>query len=97
MEQLLYQQRDGGAAILVDRGRCPSLVSALGGAYRFGKTKAGQTKPLPEKLHPFCDLADALQYVCLVVNSGLADYIAKKIRPKPVRRPASPVSAAGWT
>ena len=73
------------------------LVRALNGGYRFGKTKAGQTKPLPEKLHPFSDLADALQYVCLVVNSGLADYIAKKIarsrsavRRRRCRQPAGP-------
>ena len=36
------QQRDGGPAILIDENR-PSLVRALQGAYRFGKTKAGIT------------------------------------------------------
>lgn len=97
VEQLLFQQRDGGPALIISRQGCPMLICALNGGYRFGKTKSGQTKPLPEKLHPFSDLADALQYVCLVVNSGLAEYIAKKIRPKPQRRPSSPVSAAGWT
>ena len=43
------------------------------------------------------DVADALQYVCLAVNSGLAQFIAKRIRPRPVRRPPPPVSAKGWT
>jgi hypothetical protein len=97
VEQLLHQQRDGGPALVIDESRCPMLVRALNGAYRYGKTKAGVTKPLPEKLHPWSDLADCLQYVCLTVNSGMVDYIAKKIRPKPARRPASPVSALGWT
>ena len=97
VETLLLQQRDGGPAILVDEARCPSLVRALGGAYRFGKTKAGLTRPMPEKTHPWSDLADCLQYACLALNSGLTNFIAKRICPKPARRPHSPVSAAGWT
>jgi hypothetical protein len=97
VETLLLQQRDGGPAILVDVDRCPSLVRALGGAYRFGKTKAGTTKPLPEKSHPWSDLADCLQYACLALNSGLTAFIAKRIRPRPAKRPQSQVSAMGWT
>lgn len=98
VEALLYQQRDGGPALVIDRRRCPMLVRALNGGYRYGKTKAGQTKPLPDKSHPFSDLADCLQYVCLVVNSGMVDYIARRIRPKPDRSANKPrVTAAGWT
>ena len=97
VEALLFQQRDGAAALLIDGSRCPMLVRALNGGYRYGKTKAGQTKPLPDKTNPFSDLADALQYAALVVNSGLADYYAKKIRQRPSRRPEARVSAAGWT
>jgi hypothetical protein len=97
VEALLYQQRDGGPALVIDESRCPMTVRAMNGAYRFGKTRAGITKPLPDKTHPFSDLCDALQYVCLVVNSGLAEVYAKKIRPKPVKRPESRVTAAGWT
>lgn len=97
VEAMLYQQRDGGPALIIDRDRCPSLTRALSGAYRFGKTKEGVTKPLPEKLHPWSDVCDALQYVCMTVNSGLVDRIAKRIRPKGSKRPASRVSAAGWT
>ena len=52
VEALLYQQRDGGPAIVIDRGKCPMLVRAMNGAYRFGKTKDGQTRPLPEKSPP---------------------------------------------
>ena len=96
VEALLHQQRDGGPALVIDEDKCPMLVRALNGAYRFGKTKAGVTKPLPEKLHPWSDLADCLQYVCLAVNSGLVNYIAKRIRPKP-RVVRTPMSAAGWT
>lgn len=97
VEQLLLQQRDGGPAILIDEERCPSLVRAMNGAYRYGKTRAGVTKPLPEKTHPWSDVADCLQYVCLSVNSGLASLIAKRIRPRAEKRPPTKVSAAGWT
>ncbi len=97
VEQLLLQQRDGGPAILIDEERCPSLVRAMQGAYRFGKTKAGETKPTPEKKHPWSDIADDLQYVCLAINSGLVNLIAKRIRPRADKRPQSRVTAAGWT
>ena len=97
VESLLHQQRDGGPAIIIDRSRCPMLVRALNGAYRFGKTKLGLTKPLPEKTHPWSDLADGLQYVCLVVNSGIATYIARKLRPRPRKVQREPMDARGWT
>ena len=94
----MYQQRDGGAALLIDRELCPSLVRALNGAYRFGKTKEGVTKVLPEKLHPWSDVADALQYAVMTVNSGLVDRIAKRIMPKLGKpKKTARVSAAGWT
>lgn len=97
VETLLLQQRDGGGAILIDEGRCPFLIRALAGSYRFSKTKAGTDKPLPDKTHPYSDLIDDLQYVCLVINSGLAVHIGRRIRPKPVRQAGTRVSAAGWT
>lgn len=97
VENLLFQQRDGGPALVIDRGRCPMLVRALNGAYRYARNQAGLTKPLPEKSHPASDLADALQYACLVVNAGIVDHIAKRIKPKLKARQKGRVSAAGWT
>lgn len=97
VENLLYQQRDGGPALVIDRTRCPMLVRALNGAYRYARNQAGLTKPLPEKSHPASDLADGLQYVCLVVNAGIVNFIAKRIKPKLKAPPKRRVSAAGWT
>jgi hypothetical protein len=98
VEAMLFQQRDGGPALVIDRGRCPNLVRALNGAYRYAKTKDGITKPLPEKKNPWSDLCDALEYVCLVYNAGIAVYIAKKLRPKPKRsKEDRKMPAAGWT
>ena len=74
------------------------LVRALNGAYKFGKTSDGKPKPLPEKDRPYADLADCLQYVCLTVNSGLAAYVTKKLRPRAPRTAArGRVSSLGWT
>ena len=97
VEQMLLQQRDGGPAIVIDGTRCPMLVRALQGAYRFAKTKAGETKPLPEKSHPWSDLADGLQYVCLVFNAGLQSYMQRKIIAAGAKKERKKVSAAGWT
>lgn len=97
VEQLLFQQRDGGPALIIDRSRCPMLVRALNGAYRYERNQAGLTKPLPEKLHPASDLADALQYVCLVLNAGIVNFIAKRIKPKLKAPPKQKVGVAGWT
>jgi hypothetical protein len=99
VEQLLFQQRDGGPAIVIDRTRCPLLTRALNGAYRYGKTKDGQTKPLPEKLNPWSDLCDALEYVCLVFNAGLTERIAKRLKPKAERKVGRDPRAdpRGWT
>jgi Terminase large subunit, T4likevirus-type, N-terminal len=97
VEQLLFQQRDGGPAIVIDRSRCPMLVRALNGAYRYERNQAGLTKPLPEKSHPASDLADALQYVCLVLNAGIVNFIAKRIKPKAKTPPKRKVGVAGWT
>ena len=97
VEALLFQQRDGEAAVLIDLERCPSLARAMNGSYRFGKTKAGETKPLPEKKHPWSDICDDLQYVAMSVNSGLIGAIAKKIRPKLARPVKERMSSAGWT
>jgi len=98
VETLLLQQRDGGPAFIVDEDRCPTLIRALSSDYRFSKTQAGITKPLPDKTHPWSDVADALQYICLALNSGLVGAIARRIKPKPMRPPNKPkVSSLGWT
>lgn len=97
VEALLYQQRDGGGAILISRTGCPALVRAMNGAYRYAKTKAGATKPLPEKLHPWSDVADCLQYVSMTYNSGMIDMIAKRLRPKIKKATVPRVTAGGWT
>lgn len=93
----LFMQRDG---IAIDEGRCPTLVKALNGLYRYGKTKAGQTKPLPDKTHPWSDIADCLQYGALTMNPQFQRVMARTIakthgRSSVQRAPA--FSSRAWT
>jgi len=100
VENMLLQQRDGGAALLIDADQCPKLVMALSGRYRFAKRKNGQLANLPEKLHPWSDVADDLQYFCLVIQGGLQEYIANKIHTQTRVMMAGPrqrLSARAWT
>ena len=98
VEALLLQQRDGGPALVIDGTKCPMLVRAMGGAYRFSKSKTTLiTKPIPDKTHPWSDVSDALEYVCVVFNAGLAIRFARKIMRGQREKPKEKVSAAGWT
>jgi hypothetical protein len=88
-----------GPSILIDEKRCPTLVRALSIEYRYAKRRNGQLAPLPEKKHPWSDIVDALQYVCLATGSGLGEYIAAQLL-RNVRVNAAPrrrVSVGGWT
>jgi hypothetical protein len=95
VEEWLLQQRDGGAAMVFDKTRCPTLVHAMNGMYRYSKTNLDVSKPLPDKnrwSHP----ADAHQYGVLGTKGNTARSIARLVagrRPRNGQR----VSAAGWT
>lgn len=98
VEMLLARQVNGGPALLINRHRCPMLVRAMAGGYRFTKTKAGALRAVPEKndKEGYSHVADCLQYASLVVGGGLVEEIARTLRPR--KRNAVPrVSAAAWT
>jgi len=104
VESFLTRQVGGGPALVIDGTRCPTLVAALNGQYKFATTLDASggmyVKNVPEKLHPWSDVADALQYVCLVAgNAGAYAWvlgrIVQQLRPRrPVR--IAPSSLA-WT
>jgi hypothetical protein len=96
VEAFLLGQRDGGPAVLFDAKRCPTLIKAMGGGYRYGKMKSGQRKPLPDKndaSHPI----DAFQYACLAAHGGMSSVIAQRLRQGPRRTPRVRIPAGAWT
>lgn len=96
IDAFLLSQRDGGAAILIDKEKCPTVAAALGGKYRYGKTRLGQRKPTPEKnrwSHPM----DALQYAALAAHGGMVtSMIARRVRINTAKH-TPPPSKSGWT
>ena len=99
VESLLGKQVNGGPMLMISAAGCPWLVRAMSGGYRFKKHKEGGLRSLPEKFDKegFSHVADCLQYVSLVVHSGLVNVFARRLAPKykPVVRPR--ISAAAWT
>lgn len=95
VEAFLLGQRDGGPAIMFDRDRCPVLVRAMAGGYRYAKTKAGIRKPAPDK-NEYSHIADALQYACLAAHGGMTGYFARKMAHRP-RSTRPRMTAGAWT
>ena len=94
VERALRTQILGEPGLQISRAGCPMLVRAMGNMYRFRKRRDGQFEDTPEKLHPWSDLADALQYFCLGAAANLSGkaFGAERSRPKLPRR-----VSAGWT
>jgi hypothetical protein len=104
VESFFTRNVGGGPAILIDGTRCPTLVAALNGQYKFeidiDKSGGEYRKTVPEKLHPWSDVADALQYVCLVAgNAGAYAWVMGRIIQtlRPRRAMRTPPSALAWT
>ena len=94
VERLFRTTLMGEPGIQISRSGCPTLIQALGNRYRYRRKRDGQLEDIPEKLHPWSDVCDALQYACLGTQSNYSSRVLRHMRP--VRR-AEPMSAAGWT
>lgn len=70
VDQFLTRTVDGKAAFLVNRETCGSLIAALRGKYRYKMNTKGEVDETPEKSHPWSDVSDALQYLCLHADNG---------------------------
>ena len=95
IDAFLLAQRDGGPAILIDKDRCPTIARALGGGYRYGKTRGGQRKPTPDK-NNYSHIIDALQYAALAAHNGMSGMIAGRLQQRP-RRDHVRMTAGAWT
>ena len=104
VESFLVRQIGGGPAIVFDRSRCPTLIAAMNGMYKFEVSPDSSggmyQKDVPEKLHPWSDVADALQYACLVAgNQGAYAWVLGRVqeRLRPRRELRRAPSALAWT
>lgn len=99
VEKRLQHQIDGKGAILFDPVHCPSLIAAMKSKYRFKKKKSGELEPIPDKTHPWSDLADALQYACLGGTEKVRAKVMRKLQRNDFGNGEqfTPVSSAGWT
>jgi hypothetical protein len=99
VERLLRSTVAGEPALQISRAGCPTLIRSLGNHYRYRRRRDGALDDLPEKLHPWSDIVDALQYFCLGVASNFTGRVLARERRwlDNYARPQAPVSAAGWT
>lgn len=96
VEAFLLAQRDGGPALVIDRQRCPELIRALSGGYRYGKTRGGVRKPVPDK-NKFSHIADAFQYACVAAHGGMSDMLASRLLGRKRNKSGGPrIQSAGW-
>ena len=94
VEKLFRQNVAGEPAVQISRTGCPTLIRALASQYRYRRKRDGQLEDVPEKLHPWSDVADAMQYACLSVNADLSSRVLQRFRTVPATRK---FSAAAWT
>lgn len=96
VEGMLLSQYDGRAGLLISEEGCPQLIQAMNGMYRYQRRRSGELNPNPEKSRPWSDLADALQYMCLVAHGGMSSYIVNNLS-EDVIPPAPPMPVSAWT
>lgn len=99
VERFLTESRGGTAAMLINRPKCPTLVAALNGGYRFKYNQIGESQPIPEK-NKYSHVADGHQYLCQGASGNTATTIARRVvraRDLAHMQRKAPPSAAGWT
>lgn len=79
VERLLMQNVMGRPMLRIDGDNCPKLVAALNGFYRFKRKRDGTANLAPEKTHPWSDVADAFQYLCLATLPSFQPALARTI------------------
>ena len=94
VEKYLTRVVDGKYSFVVDGVGASSLVQALAGKYRYKINTKGARDEKPEKSHPWSDVADAFQYMCLHADGG-ETFGANSWSTQ--RKEVVRVSSSGWT
>lgn len=94
VDNYLTRTVNGQAGLLLCPVGCKPLIQALAGKYRYKINTKGVKDEKPEKSHPWSDIADGFQYLCLHADGGETfGYGMGDDEALPVVR----VSAQGWT
>lgn len=80
---------------MVINPQCTMLVNALAADYRFKTKKNGELEDIPEKKHPVSDVADALQYACLIAAGDNYGRVMRRLSGG--YNASAPPPMAGWT
>lgn len=86
VDECLTRVVDGEPYILIDQLRCPTLITALAGKYRYRRKSDGDSDEKPDKTHPWSDICDALEYLCLHTDtSGVYNKAQGEVSAVPVK------------
>lgn len=94
VDKYLTRIVDGKYGFMVCNVHATNLVQALAGKYRYKINTKGARDEKPEKSHPWSDIADAFQYMCLHADGGEV-FGASSWADE--RKAVVKVSAGGWT
>ena len=94
VDKYLTRIVDGKYGFMACSVHALNLVQAMSGKYRYKINTKGARDEKPEKSHPWSDIADAFQYMCLHADGGEV-FGASSFESE--RREVTKVSAGGWT
>jgi len=94
VDKYLTRVIDGKYGLVLDPVDASPLVMALAGKYRYKINTKGVRDENPEKSHPWSDVADAFQYLCLHADGGEVFGNSTQYEQ---RREVVRVSSGGWT
>jgi hypothetical protein len=95
VDGFLTKMVDGEPGILFDPVHNEELIQAMAGKYRYKINTSGQMEDKPDKVRPFADLADGLQYGCLFADAGAT--FGRTLHSGDIRRDVKQAASRGWT
>ena len=93
VDKYLTRVVDGKYGLSIDPTHGTELIQALAGKYRYKINTKGVKEEKPDKSHPWSDVCDAFQYLCLHADGG--ETFGGSMQEE--RREVKTVSAVGWT
>ena len=94
VDNFLTRIVDGKYGVVIDPDDAVPLIQALAGKYRYKINTKGVRDEKPEKSHPWSDVVDAFQYLCLHADGGEVFGSMTEVND---RREVVRVSSHGWT